>query len=72
MSKSELEAMFQDSSVKMTPWFKLICRDLLFPWWDEMLSKSRELGWDAEKGVGAVRADVLANGDKVNDLIKMV
>jgi len=55
-----------------TPWFKLIARDLLYPWWDEMLAKSREEGWDAEKGTGAVRAGVLEGGDKVDKLIKMV
>lgn len=72
VSKDELEAMFVDPNVKMTPWFKLICRDLLYPWWDEMLAKSRALGWDEEKGTGKVDAHVLEGGDKVNDLIKMV
>lgn len=55
-----------------TPWFKLIARDLLFPWWDEMLAKSRSAGWDEESGVGEVRADVLANGPKINELIRMI
>lgn len=72
VSREELEAMFQDPTKKMTPWFKLIARDLLFPWWDEMLAKSREAGWNPEAGTGAVRSDLLANGPKINDLIKMV
>jgi isopentenyl-diphosphate delta-isomerase len=55
-----------------TPWFKLIARDLLYPWWDEMLSKSRAEGWNPEKGVGKVRAGVLEGGDKVDKLIKMI
>lgn len=55
-----------------TPWFKLIARDLLFPWWDEMLAKSRSAGWDEESGVGEVRAGVLANGPKINELIRMI
>lgn len=72
MSKSELEAMFEDPNVKMTPWFKLICQNLLYPWWDEMLAKSRALGWDEEKGTGKVDAHVLEGGDKTGDVIKMV
>ncbi|XAO23860.1 isopentenyl-diphosphate Delta-isomerase [Cryptococcus bacillisporus CA1280] len=72
VSKSELEAMFTDPSNSFTPWFKLIARDLLFPWWDEMLAKSRSAGWDEESGVGEVRADVLANGPKMNELIRMI
>lgn len=55
-----------------TPWFKLIARDLLYPWWDEMLEKSRAEGWNPEKGEGKVRAGVLEGGDKVNKLIKMI
>ncbi|WVN88312.1 isopentenyl-diphosphate delta-isomerase [Cryptococcus depauperatus CBS 7841] len=72
VSKAELETMFDDHKNSFTPWFRLIARDLLFPWWDEMLVKSKALGWDEAKGVGQVRADVLANGDKVNELLKMV
>ena len=25
--------MFEDSTVPMTPWFKLICNTFLFKWW---------------------------------------
>ena len=49
-----------------TPWFKLIARDLLYPWWDEMTAKSKA------EGSEVVRAGVLEGGDKVNELIKMV
>jgi isopentenyl-diphosphate delta-isomerase len=63
--------MFADEQYLFTPWFRLICRDLLFPWWDEMLVKSRAEGWNPEEGKGVVRAGVLENGDKVNDLLKM-
>jgi isopentenyl-diphosphate delta-isomerase len=87
VSKEELEAMFTESGKlnvlwaadiadrlgnSFTPWFKLIARDMLFPWWDEMLSKSRAEGWNPEKGTGAVRAGVLEGGDKVDKLIKMI
>lgn len=37
-----LKAMFGDSNLKFTPWFKLICQSLLFEWWkhlDEGLEK---------------------------------
>jgi hypothetical protein len=36
-----------------TPWFKLICNHLLFPWWKLMLDRS------AERGLGRVDAKVL-------------
>ncbi|WVW83862.1 isopentenyl-diphosphate delta-isomerase [Kwoniella bestiolae CBS 10118] len=66
VSKDELEAMFSDSDNSFTPWFKLIARDLLYPWWDEMLSKSKD------QGLGKVDARVLANGPKVGELVKML
>lgn len=37
-----------------------------------MLAKSRSAGWDEESGVGEVRAGVLANGPKINELIRMI
>jgi isopentenyl-diphosphate delta-isomerase len=55
-----------------TPWFRLICRDLLFPWWDEMAQKSREKGWNPEKGVGKVDPTVLAGGAGMDKVLKMV
>ncbi|KAI8641064.1 isopentenyl pyrophosphate isomerase [Parasitella parasitica] len=36
VSPEELKAMFADSSVPMTPWFKLICNSFLFKWWDQL------------------------------------
>ncbi|KAK8864322.1 isopentenyl-diphosphate Delta-isomerase [Kwoniella newhampshirensis] len=72
VSRSELEAMFADDTNSFTPWFRLIARDLLFPWWDEMLAKSQAEGWDAENGTGKVRASVLEGGAKVDELIKML
>jgi len=55
-----------------TPWFRLIARDLLFPWWDEMFAKSQAEGWNAEKGEGTVRASTLEGGDKVGEIIRML
>ncbi|RSH83378.1 isopentenyl-diphosphate delta-isomerase idi1 [Apiotrichum porosum] len=72
VSRDELAAMFADPKQSFTPWFRLIARDLLLPWWGEMLEKSTAAGWDEKAGKGVVRADLLANGPKVNDLIKMV
>jgi isopentenyl-diphosphate delta-isomerase len=33
VTADELRAMFEDPTVKMTPWFKLICETFLFKWW---------------------------------------
>ncbi|KAH3679622.1 hypothetical protein WICMUC_000854 [Wickerhamomyces mucosus] len=32
----ELKNMFKDSNLKFTPWFKLICENYLFKWWDQL------------------------------------
>ncbi len=31
-----LKAMFEDPSLKFTPWFKLICHSMLFEWWENL------------------------------------
>jgi isopentenyl-diphosphate Delta-isomerase len=36
VSAAELKSMFQDSSLKFTPWFKLICETMLFEWWEQL------------------------------------
>lgn len=36
VSQDDLKAMFQDKSLKFTPWFKLICESMLFEWWDHL------------------------------------
>ncbi|CAO3644285.1 unnamed protein product [Cunninghamella echinulata] len=36
VTPEELRAMFEDSSVPMTPWFKLICNTFLFKWWSNI------------------------------------
>jgi isopentenyl-diphosphate delta-isomerase len=33
VTAEELKEMFKDSSLKFTPWFKLICETYLFKWW---------------------------------------
>lgn len=56
--------MFDDSANSFTPWFKLIARDFLFGWWDELLQRRGENGLlDAKKLEGYV------DGSKV---VKMV
>ncbi|KAI9639488.1 NUDIX hydrolase domain-like protein [Dioszegia hungarica] len=72
VSKDELEAMFNDPSNSFTPWFRLIARDLLYPWWDEMAKKSREAGWSPEKGEGKIDPRVLQAGAKNGEVLKMV
>ena len=36
VTQDELKTMFQDNSLKFTPWFKLICNTMLFEWWDHL------------------------------------
>ena len=36
VSQEELKAMFNDSSLTFTPWFKLICQSMLFEWWNHL------------------------------------
>lgn len=36
VTAEELKAMFEDEGLKFTPWFKLICRSLLFEWWEHL------------------------------------
>lgn len=47
-----------------TPWFKLIARDFLFGWWDELLKRK-----DANGKVHAKSLAGLVDGSKV---VKMV
>nr|AIP94026.1 isopentenyl pyrophosphate isomerase [Phaffia rhodozyma] len=44
VTKPELQAMFEDESNSFTPWFKLIARDFLFGWWDQLLARRNEKG----------------------------
>jgi len=61
VSKDELKAMFEEPANSFTPWFKLIARDFLFGWWDELLSASRLV--DAK--VSAKSLNGLTDGSKV-------
>ena len=36
VTQEDLKAMFQDGSLKFTPWFQLICNTMLFEWWDQL------------------------------------
>ena len=36
VSPEELKQLFEDPSLKFTPWFKLICHSMLFEWWDHL------------------------------------
>ncbi len=64
VDKQELIAMFDDSANSFTPWFKLIARDFLFGWWDELMRRKGTNGLvDAESLRGFV------DGSKV---VKMV
>ncbi|THH21520.1 hypothetical protein EW146_g24 [Bondarzewia mesenterica] len=64
VDKAELQAMFDAPGNSFTPWFKLIARDFLFGWWDELLNRR-----DANGNVVATSLNGLVDGSKV---IKMV
>ncbi|KAF2651467.1 isopentenyl-diphosphate delta isomeras-like protein 1 [Lophiostoma macrostomum CBS 122681] len=36
VSQDDLKAMFEDKSLKFTPWFQLICKSMLYEWWDHL------------------------------------
>ncbi|EJD55331.1 Isopentenyldiphosphate isomerase [Auricularia subglabra TFB-10046 SS5] len=44
VDKAELQAMFDAPGNSFTPWFKLIARDFLFGWWDELLKRKTAAG----------------------------
>ena len=48
------------SANSFTPWFKLIARDFLFGWWDELLKDK-----DATGRVNALSLTGVADGSKV-------
>ncbi|CAA7265813.1 unnamed protein product [Cyclocybe aegerita] len=60
VSKEELQAMFEDPSKSFTPWFKLIARDFLFGWWDELFKRK-----DADGKLVAKSLTGVADGSKV-------
>ena len=64
VSKQELIEMFEAPGNLFTPWFKLIARDFLFGWWDELLGRR-----GADGTLDARSLATLVDGSKV---IKMV
>ncbi|KAL8966423.1 MAG: hypothetical protein Q9197_005993 [Variospora fuerteventurae] len=50
VSQQDLRRMFEDGSLKFTPWFKLICDSMLFEWWDHL-----DQGLDSYKGETQIR-----------------
>ncbi|KAI0001601.1 Isopentenyldiphosphate isomerase [Russula vinacea] len=59
VDKAELQAMFEEEGNSFTPWFKLIARDFLFGWWDELLARKQN------GVVNAKSLDGVADGSKV-------
>ena len=47
-----------------TPWFKLIARDLLFGWWDELIART-----GADGKVRAKSLNGLVDGSKVVSMV---
>ncbi|KAI3622725.1 rad21 rec8 n terminal domain protein [Moniliophthora roreri] len=54
VGKAELQAMFEDPKNSFTPWFKLIARDFLFGWWDELLRRKDSKGKVVAKNLAGV------------------
>ncbi|EFP90192.1 isopentenyl-diphosphate Delta-isomerase [Puccinia graminis f. sp. tritici CRL 75-36-700-3] len=42
VSPNELKTMIADPSNHFTPWFKLIVDRFLFPWWNDLLDRSKD------------------------------
>lgn len=38
VSPDRLKQLFEDPSLKFTPWFKLICNSFMFEWWSHLNS----------------------------------
>lgn len=36
VEEEQLKTMFEDDTLKFTPWFKLICTSMLFEWWEHL------------------------------------
>jgi isopentenyl-diphosphate Delta-isomerase len=36
VAPEELRQSFNDTALKFTPWFKLICESMLFEWWEHL------------------------------------
>jgi isopentenyl-diphosphate delta-isomerase len=36
LTADKLKELFEDPSLKFTPWFKLICNSMLFEWWENL------------------------------------
>lgn len=50
VSADELKLMFEESSLKFTPWFRLICNSMLFEWWNHLGSTTLDR-YKGEKGI---------------------
>jgi len=59
VDKQELAAMFEDDTNSFTPWFKLIARDFLFGWWDDLLARNIDGSVEAHRLAG------VADGTKI-------
>jgi isopentenyl-diphosphate delta-isomerase len=36
LGADNLKKLFEDPTLKFTPWFKLICNSMLFEWWESL------------------------------------
>ncbi|KZT30568.1 Isopentenyldiphosphate isomerase [Neolentinus lepideus HHB14362 ss-1] len=54
VDKAELQALFDDPANSFTPWFKLIARDFLFGWWDELLKRKNGNGFVVAQSLNGI------------------
>lgn len=41
-SRDDLREFLKRTDLKFTPWFKLICENFIFKWWEALLAKKLE------------------------------
>ncbi|KIK70968.1 hypothetical protein GYMLUDRAFT_33059 [Collybiopsis luxurians FD-317 M1] len=54
VDKAELQTMFEEPGNSFTPWFKLIAREFLFGWWDELLLRKNANGKISAKNLAGI------------------
>ncbi|KAK8191953.1 isopentenyl-diphosphate delta isomerase-like protein 1 [Phyllosticta capitalensis] len=51
VTKEELRDMFGQPGLKFTPWFKLICENMLFAWWDKLEKEGDVVAFEEEQHI---------------------
>ncbi|KAK7510863.1 NUDIX hydrolase domain-like protein [Phyllosticta citriasiana] len=48
VTQVELREMFEDPELRFTPWFRLICENMLFQWWDKLEREGDVVAFEEE------------------------